>query len=90
MTEPPYLIGVIISVLGLLAWYLIRDWKKNWEDRVIGLDDRINKHDLQHGEHNVNHAILKANIEHIRTVADATSKDVKELLRQSNGKRSAG
>ncbi len=90
MPEAQTIIALIIAGLGALVLFLIKGWSNTWETRLTAQDERLDKQDVKHGEHDVNHAILSANLEHIRETADETRKDVKELLRQSNGRRSTG
>lgn len=79
-------IAITLVFVGVFGW-LVRDWKNNWQNRIIAQDKRLDNHDNKHTEHDLNHAVLKANLEHIRATADETSQDVKQLL--SNGKRTS-
>ncbi len=81
--------AVIIGTLLTVAGWLIRDWKNNWQNRIVAQDKRLDVHDTKHTEHDLNHAVLAANLENIITATSETRTDVKELLRQ-NGKRSTG
>ena len=81
MPEPQYIVAIIITGLGMVAFFMIKNWANNWETRLTAHDDRL-------GDHDVHIATLKANIEHIRQTADETRTDVKELLKQ-NGHRSS-
>ena len=83
------MLALTITSLGLVTWWLIRGWAKNWKDRLVAQDKRLDDHDTKHSEHDVNHAVLKANLEHIRDNTDEMRKDVKDLLRHTNGKRTA-
>lgn len=81
--EPQYVLALIIGGLGSVAFYLIRDWKSQWEDRLMAQDERLDNHSKRHGEHDVNHATIVERLDHIKSTAEATSSDVKELLKQS-------
>jgi len=80
--------ALIIGSLGIVAWFLIRDWKKTWEDRVIAHDERLDIHSIKHSEQDVINATLTSNIEHIKETGDTTAADVKELLKL-NGHRAS-
>ncbi len=82
MPDSPML-AILVAALGAVAWWMIRRWATSWETRLTAQDDRLDKHD-------VNIAVLKANLEHIRTTGDETRADVKVLLQQSNGRRTTG
>ena len=69
---------------------MIRRWATLWETRLTAKDDRLDGHDDKHTEHDVGIAVLTANLEHIRKTGDDTASDVKELLKQSNGRRATG
>jgi len=87
--EPEHITAVILGALICVAGYLMRQRAKTWETRLTGQDDRLDKHATKHAQHDVQIAILQANVDHIRTTGDETSADVKELLKL-NGKRSTG
>lgn len=76
------IVAIIIASLGVVAWAMIKNWAKNWETRLTAHDDRL-------GDHDVQIATITANMEHIRVTGDETREDVKQLLRNSNGGRSA-
>ena len=80
--------GIIIGSLGIVAWFLIRNWLKNWESRLIAQDMRLDKHEERHNLHDVNHATISNELQNIRKKTDEIGTDVKELLRQ-NGNRSS-
>ncbi len=82
MPDSPML-AILVTALGGVAWWMIQRWATSWENRLTAQDGRLDKHD-------VNIAVLKANLEHIRTTGDETRADVKVLLQQSNGRRSTG
>ena len=88
--DPEYIAGLLVVALIGLAAFMIRNYFGNWETRMIAQDDRLNDHDEKHTGHAVQIATIKANMEHIRATGDQTSKDVKTLLRHSNGNRSTG
>jgi len=88
--EPENVTAIILGALICVAGYLMRQRAKTWETRLIGQDDRLDSHAAKHANHDVQIAILQANVEHIRATGDETNKDVKTLLRQSNGKQSTG
>ena len=82
-------VAIFITALIAVAGFLMKQREKRWETRLIAQDSRLDKHDVKHGEHDVQIAILQANVEHIRATGDETSADVKELLKL-NGKRATG
>ncbi len=84
--EPEHIAALFIAALGCVAWFMIRDWKKSWEDRVLAHDDRLDIHAIKHSEQDVLNERIMANMEHIKETGDQTASDVKELLR-ANGKR---
>jgi len=79
----------VLALIGLAGW-LIRNYFKGWETRIVAQDKRLNAHTNSITNHSVEIATIKANMEHIRTTGDETSKDVKTLLRHSNGNRVTG
>ena len=83
MSEAQYVVVTLIGGLGIVAFWMIKNWARNWETRLTAHDERLGSHDIQI-------ATITANMEHIRVTGDETREDVKELLRQSNGARSAG
>jgi len=83
MSQAQYIVVILITGLGAVAFFMIKNWARNWETRLTAHDDRLGNHDIQI-------ATITANMEHIRTTGDETRDDVKELLRQSNGARSKG
>lgn len=86
-------VGTFTLAMASVAWYMIKDWKRTWEERVTNRlndhSDRLNRHAEKHNEHDVNHATLTADLEHIKDTTKTISRDVKSLLVQ-NGKRSSG
>lgn len=87
--EPERIAVILITGLACVAWFMIRSWKKSWEDRVLAHDDRLDIHTIKHSEQDVTNATITANMEHIKATGDQTAKDVKELLK-ANGKRATG
>jgi len=83
MSEAQYVIIVLNSGLVILALFIIKNWIKSWETRWTTHDERLGSHDIQI-------ATITANMEHIRVTGDETRDDVKELLRQANGRRTTG
>lgn len=83
MTEAQYILISLVGGLSAVAFFMIKNWARNWESRLTAHDKRLGTHDVQI-------ATITANMEHIRVTGDATRVDVKELLRQSNGARSSG
>jgi len=73
----------IIGLLVLLAGWLCR---RVW----VTQDDKVRTAVKKIGEHDVQIAIIKANMEHIRNTGDETSKDVKRLLQINGTKRNTG
>ena len=88
--DPEYIAGLLVLALIGLAGHMIRNYFSNWETRMIAQDERLDSHDDKYTDHAVQIATIKANMEHIRATGDETSKDVKTLLRHSNGNRSTG
>lgn len=77
------IIAFIISSLLAAAFFMIKNWHKNWEATLSEHDKRLGNHDIQL-------ATITANMEHIKTTGDETRVDVKRLLgRQANDSRSA-
>jgi len=87
--DPEYIAGLLVLALVSLAGFMIRNYFKNWETRMVVQDKRLNSHDAKYTEHSVEIATIKANMEHIRAIGDETSADVKTLL-SLNGNRSTG
>lgn len=83
------LAAVVITVLIAAVGFMMKGWSSRWESRLAAQDARLDKHAERHGEHDVNHATLANELEHIKTTTNGTAKDVRELLK-SNGKRSTG
>ncbi len=82
MPEIEKLLALIVTGLGFVAWAMIKGWANRWETRLVTQDDRLSNHDVQI-------ATITANMEHIRVTGDETREDVKQLLRNANGGRSA-
>ena len=80
MSDAQYIVILLISGLGTVAFLMIKHWARTWETKLTAYDERLGNHDVQI-------ATITANMEHIRVTGDETRDDVKELLRQSNGKR---
>lgn len=87
--EPEHIAAVLITGLGCIAWFMIRNWKDTWETRIVAHDDRLDIHTIKHSEQDVVNATIMANMEHIKETGDQTASDVKELLK-ANGKRASG
>ena len=83
MSEAQYVVVVLITGLGAIAFFMIKNWARNWETKLTAHDKRLGSHDIQI-------ATITANMEHIRVTGDETRDDVKKLLRLGNGARSAG
>ena len=81
MSEAQYVVASIITGLGVVAFFMIKNWARTWETKLTAHDDRLGSHDIQI-------ATITANMEHIRIGVDETREDVKQLLRNSNGTRS--
>lgn len=84
------ILGLITVGLATIAWYMIREWKSGWETRLTAQDERLDRHAEKHGKHDVNHARLTSDLDHIKATTEEIGKDVKTLLIQSNGNRSSG
>lgn len=89
MTEPPYVLEVIFSILILALGILWRKWAGSIRTDVIALAKEMKAEKAKNSDQDLKIAVIQANMEHIRTTGDQTAKDVKELLRQ-NGKRATG
>lgn len=87
--EPQYVVALIITGLAVVAWALIMNWSKGWEDRLTAQDSRLDKHDDEHLQHHVNHVAVRTELENIKDTVSETHDDVKELLKQ-NGNRATG
>ena len=88
--QPQYVVALIMGGLAVVAWYMITEWKRSWETRLTAQDERLDLHSRKHASHDVNHARLTSDLEHITKTTEEISKDVKSLLIQSNGNRSSG
>jgi len=82
------IIAIIMGSLGIVAWFLIRNWLKNWETRLIAHDARLDRHDERHNTNDVIVAEINTKLASFTKVQDEVREDVKELLRQ-NGNRSS-
>jgi len=80
MSDAQYIVILVISGLGAIAFLMIKKWARTWETKLVAHDEKLQDHGLKI-------ATITANMEHIRVTGDETRDDVKELLRQSNGKR---
>ena len=80
MPDTIELMAYLITGLSVVAWTMIKGWKASWETRLTAQDKRLNQQGLEI-------ATITANMEHIRVTGDETRKDVKELLKNSNGRR---
>jgi len=87
--EPYQIAALFITGLGCIAWFMITDWKRSWEDRILAHDDRLDIHTIKLSEQDVTNATIMANMDHIKETGDQTASDVKELLK-ANGKRATG
>jgi hypothetical protein len=74
-------IAVILFLLTVIGWS-VGQLYFSLRKKVQDLEDNDRVQDLQI-------VLVKANIEHIRSTLDETSKDVKEILKL-NGKRTTG
>ena len=83
--EPAAIAALVITSLGAVAWWMIRNWAKNWETRIAAQDRRLEIHDNRLNEHDTLHAITNANLEHIRDQVDETHDDVKRILSGNSG-----
>lgn len=79
MDSVEYAIGSLLIII--LGWLIAR-WLVDTLRRMRILEDT-------ESNQNVKIAVLEANMEHIRTTLDQTSKDVKKIL-ELNGKRATG
>ncbi len=93
MPEPPYVLEAIFTGLILALIWLWKRWSANINTQVIALAKEMKtertKNDDKNADQDVQIAVIQANMEHIRTTGDQTAKDVKEILRHTNGKRAA-
>jgi len=88
--NPEHIAGLLVVALLSLAGYMIRNYFKGWETRIVAQDERLDDHANKYTNHAVEIATIKANMEHIRATGDETSQDVKKLLRCANGNRTTG
>ena len=88
--EPTFILGGIFTALGTVVWFMIRNWAKSWETRLIAQDRRLNLHEERHAKHDTKHAVLETELAHIRADTTETRADVKKLLGAVNGQRSRG
>ncbi len=79
--ESQYL-AIIAILLAVFGWGF-KKWWTAWDDKLRTAVKKI-------GKHNIEIAIIKANMEHIRNTGDETSKDVKRLLQINGTKRNTG
>ena len=89
MKPEHYVIGAIFSVLITALGFMLKSWKTGWETRLAAQDKRLDRHAEKHTEHEVNHATVSSDLDHIKEKTEEIATDVKELLRQYNGRRSA-
>ena len=89
MTQPQYVVAVILAGLGCVAFFMIKQWAKNWEARLLKQDTRLDNHDKRHNEHDVKHAEVTTHLEHIRETSEETRSDVKKLLRINGNSRAS-
>ena len=82
MSDTQTIVALLIAGLGAVAFFMIKNWARNWETRLTAHDSRLTRHDVQL-------ATITANMEHIRVTGDETRDDVKELLRNQHGARSS-
>jgi len=82
MSEAQYVVALLITGLGAVAFFMIKGWARSWDKKMTDHGERLGVHDIEI-------ATITANMEHIKTTGDETRADVKELLRQANGARSA-
>ena len=87
--ETTEIAAIFITALLAVAGFMIREWKRSWENRVLAHDDRLDIHTIKLSEQDVTNATIMANMEHIKETGDQTASDVKELLK-ANGKRATG
>lgn len=85
--QPQYIVAIVMTALAGVAWYMITEWKRTWETRLTAQDERLDLHSRKHASHDVNHARLTSDLDHITKTTEEISKDVKSLLIQSNGSR---
>ncbi len=87
MDYAPYIVSVVMIALGVIVWFMVRNWAKGWETRLAAQDRRLDRHTDRHNEHDVKHATLATHLEHIKETVDKTSENVEKIL--SNGKRTS-
>ena len=78
-------LAAVISVLALIVVRLI--WSKwdSMDTQVIAQNKMLQDHSKKHGEHEKNHAVLEAHVQHIRDTVD----EVKDLLQENVGAKRA-
>lgn len=86
--KPEYwVISAMFTVLVSSLGFMLKGWKQGWETRLAAQDRRLTIHDNKHNEHDVNHAKVSTDLDHIKEKTDEIADDVKELLKHSNGRR---
>jgi len=90
MPEPPYVLEAIFTGLILALVWLWKRWATSIKTEVIALAAEMKTGKKKTAVHDVQIAVIQANIEHIRATGDQTSLDVKEILKHTNGKRATG
>ncbi len=90
MPEPPYVLEAIFTGLILALVWLWKRWANSIKTEVIALAAEMKTEKKKNTDQDLQIAVIQANMEHIRTTGDQTAKDVKAILRNTNGKRVTG
>ena len=78
--EPSHVFSVLIVGLGTVAWFMIRNWYKTWNDRLLAHDERFDDHEKRHNQHDIQFASMQSDLTHIKEGVD----EVKQLLNARN------
>ncbi len=84
----PEIIGIasfVVLLIGSVVKFT-RDWSKDWKDRILAQDRRLEIHDDRLTEHDIELAEITRDISYIKETSGETRKDVKTLLRLANGR----
>ena len=87
----PEVVGIISFIVLLVVSVVkfIRNWTKNWNDALLAQDRRLEIHDNHLSEHDIELAEITKDIAYIRETAKETHDDVKTLLKQHGGTKTA-
>jgi len=86
--EPQYVVALIMTGLGVVVLFLLRNWHSHWEKTLAKQTLRIESHDQRLNLHDIHHATIVEKLSSFQSTQDEIRADVKEILRQ-NGNRTA-